>query len=182
MSRVLAMAWLVGVWVALWGRLTVANVVSGVAVAVVVLVALPNPRQARARYVLRPLAAARLGGYFAVKLLQANLALAAAVLAPRSRSRTGVVAVPLVGCSDGVLTLVANMAALVPGTMTVEVVTDPPTFYVHVLQLDDVDAVRRDVGTLEALAIRAFVPADEIRSLNAAAAKSQPPSRGGEPT
>jgi len=148
--------WLVVVWVFLWGRISVANVLSGVLVAVALQVVVPVPRVSQGRLVMRPLAVAQLVGYFAYKLVQANLSLARAVLFSPSRPRSGVVEVPLVGASDALLTLVANMSALVPGTIPVEVSEDPPTIYVHVLQLDDVEAVRREMRTLERLAIRAF--------------------------
>ena len=53
--------------------------------------------------------------------------------------RTGVIAVPLPGCSDGLLTLVTNIIALTPGTMPLQVTQDPTVLYVHVLHLGDVE-------------------------------------------
>jgi multicomponent Na+:H+ antiporter subunit E len=62
--------------------------------------------------------------------------------------------------SDGIVTVVANAVTLTPGTLTVDVHEPgddtPPTIYVHVLQFDDVESVRRDVLRLEQLAVRAF--------------------------
>ena len=62
------------------------------------------------------------------------------------------------GGSDDVVTLVANSITLTPGTLTVDVHRDESgvTLYVHGMYTRDVEAVRRDVLRLEALALRAF--------------------------
>ena len=52
--------------------------------------------------------------------------------------------------------MVANAISLTPGTLTIEVATDPNVLYVHVLHLHDIDAVRRDVTRLERSVLRAF--------------------------
>jgi multisubunit Na+/H+ antiporter MnhE subunit len=71
------------------------------------------------------------------------------------------------GVSDGVLAFVANMTALTPGTMTIEIRRDPPVFYVHILQLDDVEHVRAEVRKLERLAIEAFATPQAVAALHA---------------
>jgi multicomponent Na+:H+ antiporter subunit E len=154
-TRLVLTAWLVTVWVALWGPLTTATVAGGLVVAVGLQIVLPT-RGWRAGFALRPLAALHFVGYFLVKLVEACVVVAIEVVTRRDRIRTGVVAVPLLGASDVLVTLVADAVTLTPGTLTLEVDRDPPTLYVHVLHLRDVEAVRREIRHLEVLAVRAF--------------------------
>lgn len=157
-ARLAMAAWLVIVWVALWGDLSVANVVSGAAVAAALLIVFPLAGRAGARQHVRPLAVLRLAGHLVRKLLESNLTITRTVLSRRDRVRTGVIAVPMVCDSDGLLTMVANLTALSPGLMVIEIERDPTVCYVHVLQLDDVEAARAEVRTLERLVIEAFGP------------------------
>ncbi|HET8620581.1 MAG TPA: Na+/H+ antiporter subunit E, partial [Acidimicrobiales bacterium] len=83
----------------------------------------------------------------------------------RSRIATGVVRVPLPECSDEILTLLANIVALTPGTMPVEVERDPPEMTVHVLHLRSVDDVRRDIWSLRDLVVRAFGTPEAIAAV-----------------
>jgi multicomponent Na+:H+ antiporter subunit E len=147
---------LVAIWVLLWGELTVANLASGIVVALVLSVVVPGGRGRARLPVVRPVALARLGGYLLVQLVVSNWVLTREVLARRSRIRTGVVVVPLTGCSDELLTLITNFVTLTPGTAPVDVERDPPSMSVHVLHLDDVEEVRRDIWRLRDLTVRAF--------------------------
>lgn len=158
---------LVALWVALWGTWSWANVLGGVAVATGVMVTLPVTQRPSGRTRLRPLHALVFLGYFVVKLVQANLHMAWTIVNPRSRFESGIVAVPLRGASDGLTTVVANFITLTPGTLTLDVRRDPTTLYVHVMQLDSADDVRRDVLRIEELAIRAFGPPEAVAVLRA---------------
>jgi multicomponent Na+:H+ antiporter subunit E len=152
-------AWLSAVWVGLWGSLTVANVLGGVVVAVVLLVLLPLPAVA-SRNVVRPLGVLRFVAYFAVDLVRASVQVLVLVLRPRGELRQAVVAIQAVGTSDQLLTLLANAISLTPGTLTLEVDRPRRVLYVHLLQLDAdrdaVERVRRDILRLERLAIEAI--------------------------
>lgn len=147
-------SWLLVVWLALWGSVTTANVLGGLAVGVAVQL-VPRARH-DAGFAFRPVAALRFLVYFAGQLVTASVVVAAEVATPRNRIHTGVVAVPLHGASAGLVTLVADVVTLTPGTLTLEVRRDPPTLYVHVLHLNDVEAVRRSIRRTEVLAVRAF--------------------------
>lgn len=163
MTRVVHVGWLVAVWLLLWGDVTPANVLSGLVVAGVV-VAIAGSRRS-GQITVRPVAAIRFGAHFAVQLVVATAVVAWEVVTPRSRIRTGIVAVPLHGCSDAVATLIADTISLTPGTLTVEVNREPLTLYVHVLHLRDVGRVRRDVRRIEVLAVRAFGNAEALAGL-----------------
>lgn len=152
-QRLPRMAWLVLVWLALWEDLSFANLASGSAVALAVVIALPGHAQDHLR--IRPLAAARFALTVAGQLAVASAVVAWEVVTPRNRLNQAVVAVPLEGASDVVTTLVANAITLTPGTLTIEVHRNPTVLYVHVMHLRDIDAVRADMLRLEELAIAA---------------------------
>ena len=162
-ARLVLLLWLAAVWVALWGSVTPANVLGGLAVALVLLAvptraAAPQPAGTRGR--VRPLGLLRVAVVVAGELVRASLQVVVLVLRPRSQLRQAVVAVPVTGASDALLTLVANAISLTPGTLTLEVDRERRVLYVHVLQVGDgpdaVDRVRRDIAVLEGYAVRAL--------------------------
>lgn len=154
MSGLVRVLWLATIWVLLWGDVSAANVISGLAVAVGVMALLGTLRPRRVTF--RPLPALHFAAYFCYKLAEATAILAREIVTPQNNLRRGIVAVPLRGCSDSLATLIANAISLTPGTLTLELDLDPTTLYVHVLHLHDPDAVRRDIHRLEVLAVRAF--------------------------
>lgn len=148
--------WLVVVWVALWGDLSVANVVGGLLVAVLLLALFPDAGPRRG-LTIRPLRLLIFLGYFLGKLIEANAVVAWEVLTPSNAGvREGVVAVPVTGASDAVVTTLANVISLTPGTLTLDVRRDPTVLFVHVLHLKSVEATRAEVHRLETLVLRAI--------------------------
>lgn len=157
---------LVAVWVALWGAASPASVLSGAIVAASVLTLVPTWR--RGRLILRPIHAGRFALYFLYKLVESSLVVARTIIAPRRRIHTGIVAVPLQGCSDALAPLIANAIILTPGTLTLEVRRDLLTLYVHALHVRDPDALRAAIATLERLTLRAFGPPALLTSRDSA--------------
>lgn len=157
MRRILVITWLTALWVILWRDLSTANVLSGLLIGVMIELARPWRALGQKHHSVRPGALAVFVGYFAWKLLEANVVLAREVLTPRNSIETGVIAVRLGPCSDLVVAIVANTISLTPGTVTLEVRSeDVPTLYVHVLHLHDIGAARADVEQLAARANAAF--------------------------
>ncbi len=156
-SHGVLICWLTVVWVALWGSLSAANVLGGLAVAAAVLLVLPLP-DVPAEGGVRPVALARLGAVFFWELVKASVIVVVQVLRPRASLRQAVIAVPVVAVSDQLLTVLANAVSLTPGTLALEVDRPNSTLYVHVLNVeeDSVDDVRRSIVALERLAIRAL--------------------------
>lgn len=156
------LAWLTFVWVSLWGDLTVANILAGVAVGSLMLAVFPDagPRSVGS---IRPLPAVLFVGYFLWRLLVANLVVTWEVLTPNNESVSeGIVAVPIADASDALVTLIANAISLTPGTVTLEVRRDPTVLYVHVLHLRSIEETREEVHRLERLARRAFGRFEEV--------------------
>lgn len=160
MKRLPLVLWLTVVWVGLWGSVTAANVLGGLAVALLLVTALPLTEVPTAA-VVRPVALLRFLGFFVVDLVRSSVQVAALVLTPRRALHQAVVAVPVRGASDALLTLLANAISLTPGTLTLEVDRPGSTLYVHVIDVGKgVEAVRADLLHVERLAILAVGSAD----------------------
>jgi len=158
-------------WVTLWDQFTLANLLGGVVVAAVLLAAFPlRPVPVQERRKVRPLALARLALAVLHDLAVSNAVMTRTIVSRKTRLRTGVIACRLRTDSPKVLSTVANILALSPGTMAVDATRDPTTIYVHVLLVDSVVGVRRRVSALEALVIRALGSAVDRERLAASPA------------
>ena len=163
---------LVAIWLLAWGSLSWANLLSGIAVAAAISVVVPDVRRAPHLPIVRALPALRLVASMLLNVVVSNIVLARQILARRPHPATGVVRVPLAGCSDELLTVIASLVALTPGTMPVEVEQNPTVMYVHVLQLDDPDHVRRAIWRLRDLVVATFGTAEAIDDVAEAKAAS----------
>ena len=185
---------LLGLWLLLWGSVSVADVLSGLVVAAVVSWLIPadtgvveiapaatagtgdppnaergpepdaggsTPRRLSVSWPpIRPVPVLRFTAVVLVDLVRANWVVTRELLTPGSSVRTGVVNVEVPGASPGVLTVVANVLALAPGTMPLAVTAEPPVVSVHVLHLHDRERSRADIARLGELAVRAFGSAE----------------------
>lgn len=159
MNRAVTVVGLTLLWLVLWRDPSIANVITGLGVAVVVSTI---PCRSTLRHRIRPVATIRLAGYFTWKLLEANVVLAREIMTPRNSINTGIVAVPLTGSSDFVVGVVANAVSLTPGTLTLEATGHPdPVLYVHVLHLRNIDHARDEVLAMAARAAAAFPSAPQ---------------------
>ena len=165
MTRVGMLLWLTVVWVGLWGSATPANVLGGLAVGVALLLLLPLAPVASVA-VVRPGALLRFAGYFVVDLVRSSWQVTRLVVRPPRPLRQAVLAVPVRGASDQLLTLLANAISLTPGTLTLQVDRPRSTLYVHVIDVGgDVERVRASILDVERLAILAVGSAECRRAL-----------------
>lgn len=155
MKRVVIVAWLTAVWVTLWEALSWANILGGVVVAGAVVYLLP-PKETRSETGLNLLAALKLLIYFIRELIAASGQVAWEVITPRNRINAAVVSVRLDSRIAGIITSVASMVSLTPGTVTLEVDEENSTLFIHVLHLKTVEQTRDSVRRLERLTMKAF--------------------------
>lgn len=165
-ASVVLVLWLTAVWVGLWGSVTAANVLGGLAVAVVLVVLLPLAPPTSTG-VVRVGALLRFAGAFVVDLLVSTWQVAVLVLRPRLALRQAIVSVQVPGASDALLTVLGNAISLTPGTLTVDVDRDTSTLYVHVLDVgpgeDGVEQARQALREQAAAALRALGPVQAPR-------------------
>jgi multicomponent Na+:H+ antiporter subunit E len=143
--------WLTLVWVALWGDLSAANVLGGLAVALVVCLVFPLP-PLRMDLRVRPLRLAWLVLHFLGDVVVASAEVTWTTVQFHRQPRNAVIEVDLLTRSDFVLTVVAEMVSLVPGSLVVEARRSTHTLFLHVLDARDMAGVakmRRQVFALE---------------------------------
>lgn len=153
--RLGVLAWLTAVWVALWGQISVANVLAGLVVGAVVMVALPLPRiPVRGRLRIPPLV--RLLGVSMYSATESSLQLAWFALRPGPPPVSGVLEVQFAFRSDLVMVLCTNLLNLIPGTMVLEIDREKCVAFVHVIDVGSEKAVTsfyRTIRKIEALLI-----------------------------
>jgi multicomponent Na+:H+ antiporter subunit E len=165
--RVTGLAWLVLVWVLLWGTWTVGTALAGVIVAVAVTGLLPLAKVELARQ-LRPMGLLVLLLLFARDLVVASVQVAWLALRPGPAPRSAVIGTRLRTSSDLVLTMVTELVTLVPGSVVIEVSQSAHSLYAHVLDItspEEAAAFRTRVHAVEARVVRAIGTDDDLREL-----------------
>ncbi len=161
--------WLTGVWVALWGRLSVGNVLAGVVVGTVVTTTLRmTPMDFHGRVHLWGLV--RLLSRFVLDLVRGSLEVATIALRLGYVPTGAVIGVRLRSHSDLYLTLTAELCSLVPGTVVVDAHRLTGTLYLHVLDVthggkstaDGVENARAQVLAQEERVLRALASDAEL--------------------
>ncbi|MFF0493894.1 Na+/H+ antiporter subunit E [Nocardia sp. NPDC004068] len=156
--RVGVLLWLTVVYTALWGDLSVGNVLAGLVIGALIMVALPLPRvPIHGR--LHPLSLLELIAVTSYYAIESSLQIAWFAVRPAGAPVSGVLRVRLAIRSDLVLVLCANVLNLIPGTMVLELDRQTHTAWVHVLDVGSeaaVDKFYRTTRRLEGLLIRSF--------------------------
>ncbi len=163
--RIWTLVWLTLVWLLLWGTVSVANVLSGLAVALLITLLLPLPSvpvQGR----LHPLSLLRLALHVTWWLMQSSVQVAWLAIRPGKPPLSAVLRGHLALKSDLVLALAVNIMNLTPGTIVLEIDQARRLVYVHVLDVGSqrsVERFYRQLTQLEQLLIAAFERDSEWR-------------------
>jgi multicomponent Na+:H+ antiporter subunit E len=161
------LVWLVFVWILLWGTWSWANLLSGLTVALAVMLLLPLPPVVGGNRV-RPLSLLRFVGHFLLDLAVSGTEVAWRALRPGGVQQGAIVQVQLRADSDLLLTAVAETVSLVPGSLVLDLDREEQLIAVHLLHVDDLADVERqkaDVLAVEDRIVRAFGTADDIAAL-----------------
>lgn len=156
--QITVVAWLTLVWVVLWGSISPFIVCGGIVVSVACCLLFPMPRLGMHLRV-RPLRLAWLAARFLSDVVTASVQVGWTALRFGYQPRNAVVEIDLRTDSDFVLTIVAEMVSLVPGSLVVEARRATHTLFLHVLDVRDeagVEKMRRDVFALERRVILAL--------------------------
>lgn len=150
--------WLVVLWLLLWGRLSLGLIASGLVVAGIVMAMFPLPTIAiEGRPRLLPSIGFLLR--FLGDVILASVQVAWLAVRPGREPQSAVIGVHLHTRSDLMLTLVAEVLSLVPGSLVVEVDRSSSILYLHVIgvrDLEQVEVERQRALDTEARLIRAF--------------------------
>ncbi len=152
---IIATAGLTAVWCGLWGSISVANIASGLLVAVVALAfgfGVPNSLG------LRMVPLLRLGWLVVVDLVKSTVTVAVEVLTREDNTAESIVAVPIsVGGRMHLLLLVVAIT-LTPGTAVIDTVSTEGVIYVHLLHHERRAETLSHVQELVELAALALSP------------------------
>jgi multicomponent Na+:H+ antiporter subunit E len=164
------MVWLVLVWILLWGTWSWANLLSGLAVALGVMLLLPLPPVVGGGRV-RPLPLVRFVGHFLAELVVSGAQVAWRAVGPTGVRTGAIVRVQLRADSDLLLTVLAETISLVPGSLVLDLDREQRLMSVHLLHADDLDDVARQKAAVlatEDRIVRAFGTPEDIAALDAA--------------
>lgn len=155
---------LVVLWLALWGHVDLISLATGIAFALGVVRVFHLPAVSLSGR-FNPLWFLAFAGLFLGRLLAASFQVAWIALRPVRQPRSSVIRVPLRTRSDFILTLVAEVSALVPGSVLVETDRYASTLYLHVLDGDDeakLRTARDEAHEFESLLALALGTRDDI--------------------
>lgn len=156
--RIWVVLWLTLVWLLLWGNASVANVLSGLTLALLITMLLPLPDvpvQGR----VHPLSLLWLALWVMWWLVQSSLQVVWLAVRLGPPPSAAVLRARLALKSDLVLALGVNIMNLTPGTIVLEIDQSRRLLYVHVLDVGtqrSVDRFYRQTAQLQRLLISAF--------------------------
>jgi multicomponent Na+:H+ antiporter subunit E len=104
-----------------------------------------RPLYGESTYFWRVVNVSRLALFFLWELLRSNVRVLWDIVTPSHISSPGIVGIPLDARTDFEIMAVANLISLTPGTLSIDLSPDRRILYVHVMFLEDVEAVRREI-------------------------------------
>ncbi|MUL81830.1 MULTISPECIES: Na+/H+ antiporter subunit E [unclassified Mycolicibacterium] len=157
--RIWLLCFLMLVWVLLWGDASVANMVSGLAIALVITVLLPLPA-VPVEGKLHPLSLLKLVVLVGYYLVLSSFQVAWMAIRPGPPPLVAVLRANLPALkSDLVLALAVNIFNLIPGSIVLEIDQARRILYVHVIDVGSDSTVQRfyrQVEQVQRLLVAAF--------------------------
>lgn len=147
------------IWCGLWGSVSIANVVSGLALSVVVLNASRNAGGGGVIHVWPLLRFAWLVG---IDLARSTFDVAVAILTPTDRTEEAIVAVDLPATGSEHLLLLSASITLSPGTAVVDVDAETGRYYIHLLHASKRETTVAHALRLGELACKALPTANPM--------------------
>ncbi|AYM10154.1 Na+/H+ antiporter subunit E [Rhizobium sp. NIBRBAC000502774] len=145
MSRYILLLLFVGVWLAVSGSVTPANILFGLIVSALALGLIRHQIPEGGRHRLRPVRVLSLLLLFFKELALSAWKVAVMVTRPKLDVQPGIFAYPLRLTTDFEITLLANLITLTPGTLSVDVSEDKTTLYVHAIDCSNIEAAKNDI-------------------------------------
>ena len=158
---------LVLLWMLLWGSFSLLNLITGVALALLVSIIFYLPA-VRLSGRVNPWRGLILFGRLLFDIVVASLQIAWIAIGPGYRASNAIIAVPLVTRSDLVMTFTAEAISLVPGSIVLDLDRENATLYLHALNVKSVDEIpklKASVLATERRIILAGGSADDLERL-----------------
>jgi multicomponent Na+:H+ antiporter subunit E len=156
--RAWVLCWLMLVWILLWGTFSAANILSGLAIALLITLLLPLPAvPVEGR--LHPLSLLRLIITVFYYLALSSVQVAWLAVKPGPPPFSAVLRAHVAVKSDLVLALAVNIINLIPGSIVLEIDQARRMLYVHVIDVGSERAVSRfykQVAEVERLLVSTF--------------------------
>lgn len=156
--RAWVLCWLVLVWILLWGTVSAANILSGLAIALLITLLLPLPA-VPVEGKLHPLSLLRLLVTVFYYLALSSVQVAWLAVKPGPPPLSAVLRAHVAVKSDLVLALAVNIFNLIPGSIVLEIDQTRRMLYMHVLDVGSDRAANqfyRQVAVVERLLVSAF--------------------------
>ncbi len=125
------------VWVALTGQLDYANFVFGYTLGFFILWMVNRSVKANTEYFYRVPKIFAFILMFFYDLLKANFEVMKDVVTPNYNMKPGIIKYEMAAKTDFEITMLANMIALTPGTVVVDLSKNKKFMYIHVMYLSD---------------------------------------------
>ncbi|MEQ9487509.1 MAG: Na+/H+ antiporter subunit E [Alphaproteobacteria bacterium] len=93
----------------------------------------------------RPVRMVRLIWEFLKELCLSSYRVARDTLSPRMTFKPAIIALPLDLDKDSEILLLANLISLTPGTLSIDVSSDKSTLYIHAMDIEDPEELRREI-------------------------------------
>ncbi len=156
--RAWVLCWLILVWILLWGTVSAANILSGLAIALLITLLLPLPA-VPVEGKLHPLSLLRLLVTVFYYLALSSIQVAWLAIKPGPPPLSAVLRAHVAVKSDLVLALAVNIFNLIPGSIVLEIDQTRRMLYMHVLDVGSdraVDQFYRQVAVVERLLVSTF--------------------------
>ena len=168
-QQLVLIVFLVLLWVMLWDSVSLMHIITGVVLALVVtrVFYLP-PVVLSGRFNI--IHALRFGLWFLDSLIRASVEVAWFAFRPRAVGAGSVIACDLRTSSDLLMTLVADTASLIPGSIIIDSDRALGILYLHVLDCDSDEKIvssKQQVYLIEKLLIRALGSHRDLAALKA---------------
>ncbi|CAN5624471.1 Na+/H+ antiporter subunit E [soil metagenome] len=163
--RVWVLVWLTLVWILLWGSVSVANILSGLAIALLITVLLPLPA-VPVQGKVHPVSLLHLIVRVAWYLVVSSTQVAWLAVRPGPPPLNAVLRAKLNLKSDLVLALAVNIINLIPGSIVLEIDQRRRLIYAHVIDVGSERSVNQfyhQVKVVERLLVKAFERDSEWR-------------------
>jgi len=132
------------IWTFLTGSLTANTLLEGFVIGYLVLW-LAGPLYGPTTYFRKFRQVVSFALFFVKELIIATFRVARVVIAREPDICPGIVAVPLDVKSSVEITLLANLIALTPGTLTLDISDDRKVMYVHAMHIGDIEQFRAEI-------------------------------------